>query len=109
MVNLNLFCLVDGESTSNAFPISVPSTDTIGDLKKLIKAEKSVVFNDIDADELTLWSVSVPVVAATKHDTVLVDSLDTKEELLPTDELSDVFVEKPPKENGPHHCATATR
>lgn len=36
---LTLFCLVDGEATSKAFPVDIESRKTIGDLKKLIKAE----------------------------------------------------------------------
>ncbi|KAK5796967.1 hypothetical protein F5H01DRAFT_401162 [Linnemannia elongata] len=31
--HLTLFCLVDGEATSNAFPVEIESTKTIGDLK----------------------------------------------------------------------------
>ncbi|KAG0369687.1 hypothetical protein BGZ54_009177, partial [Gamsiella multidivaricata] len=61
MSQLNLFCLVDGESTSRAFPLSVPSTQTVGGLKKLIKTEKTIAFSDIDADEITLWRVSIPL------------------------------------------------
>lgn len=57
---LNLFCLVEGEGTSNAFPAS---TDTVDDLKKLIEAENTNI-NDVDASQLTIWRVSTPVVAA---------------------------------------------
>ena len=57
---LNVFCLVDGEATSNAFSVKVLSTDTVDDLKKLIKTEKSPEFDGIAADKLTLWKVSIP-------------------------------------------------
>ncbi|KAG9065188.1 hypothetical protein KI688_002511 [Linnemannia hyalina] len=53
--HLTLFCLVDG-----AFPVEIESTKTIGDLKKLIKAEQSPDFDDIVANNLTLWRVSIP-------------------------------------------------
>ncbi|KAI1299061.1 hypothetical protein EDD11_006559 [Mortierella claussenii] len=56
---LNLFCLVDGESTP--FPIEIESTKTFGDLKKAIKAEKANDFSDVDADKLKLWKVSISV------------------------------------------------
>ncbi|KAG0232440.1 hypothetical protein BGW42_008158 [Actinomortierella wolfii] len=58
---LSLFCLVDGEATSNAFPVVIKptKTKTIGDLKELIKAKKPNRFHDVDADELTLWSVTI--------------------------------------------------
>ncbi|KAF9346427.1 hypothetical protein BGX26_002075 [Mortierella sp. AD094] len=94
---LKLFCLVDGEPTANAFPLSISSTNDIGTLKEHIKTKKSPKFDDIAADELTLWRVSVPVVAATKHSAVLLKSIGDKEELLPTDELSDIFNETPAK------------
>ncbi|KAF9342828.1 hypothetical protein BGX26_006780, partial [Mortierella sp. AD094] len=60
-VLLKLFCLVDGESPSNAFPLSISSTDDVGILKELIKSKKTVDFADIDADKLTLWHVAVPL------------------------------------------------
>ncbi|KAG0049373.1 hypothetical protein BGZ90_007360, partial [Linnemannia elongata] len=57
---LTLFCLVDGEATTNAFPVEIESTETISDLKKLIRTEKSPEFDDIAADKLTIWRVSIP-------------------------------------------------
>ncbi|KAG0211656.1 hypothetical protein BGX33_004159 [Mortierella sp. NVP41] len=57
---LTLFCLVDGESTSNAFPLAIPSTETVGELKELIKTKKLVDFENADTNNLTLWSVSNP-------------------------------------------------
>ncbi|KAF9089031.1 hypothetical protein BGX27_002573, partial [Mortierella sp. AM989] len=57
---LMLFCLVDGEATSNAFPVGIESTKTIGDLKELIKTKKTNDFSDVDADKLTLWRVTIP-------------------------------------------------
>lgn len=35
-----LFCLVDEEATSNAFPVEIESTNTIGDPKKLFNTER---------------------------------------------------------------------
>ncbi|KAF9369436.1 hypothetical protein CPC16_004504 [Podila verticillata] len=55
---LCLFCVVDGESTS--FSVEIDRTKTVDHLKKAIKAEKSPRFDDIAADELTLWRVSIP-------------------------------------------------
>src|SRR5690349_761841 len=92
-----LFCLVDGEATSNAFSVKVSSSDTIDNLKKLIKAEKTPEFDDLAADMLTLWRVSHPVIAANKHNPILLSAIDSATELDPTDDFSDVFEEKPPK------------
>ncbi|KAF9584675.1 hypothetical protein BGW38_005615 [Lunasporangiospora selenospora] len=58
--SLTLLCLVDGEATSNAFPVEIKSTKTTEDLKELIKAEKTPVFDNIAADKLPLWHVSIP-------------------------------------------------
>ncbi|KAF9342240.1 hypothetical protein BGX26_007981, partial [Mortierella sp. AD094] len=81
---LELFCLVS-------------SADSVDDLKNLIKPKKTPRFDDIAADEITLWSVSIPVVPAKKHDPVLLNSLDSKDELLPTSDLSEVFSEGAPR------------
>ncbi|KAF9972814.1 hypothetical protein BGZ73_003998 [Actinomortierella ambigua] len=92
---LSLFCLVDGERT--AFPLDIETTKTIGDLKKLIKAEKSPRVDDVAADELTFWKVSIPVVPKKERKEILLDDVVSKEELDETDDLSDVFTETPPK------------
>ncbi|KAF9393299.1 hypothetical protein BGX21_010806 [Mortierella sp. AD011] len=70
---LTLFCLVDGESTFNAFPVEIESTKTIGDLKKLdlkklIKTEKTPRFDDVAA----VWIRDKFFVAGSKHAEFLV-------------------------------------
>jgi len=99
MDNLNLFCLVDGESTSSAFSVKISTEDTVDDLKKLIKTKKSPRFDDIAADELTLWRVSLPVGSTDDELPITLDAMadGDKMKLRPTDELSDVFGKKPPK------------
>ncbi|KAF9384816.1 hypothetical protein CPB97_005365 [Podila verticillata] len=93
---LRLFCLVDGESASNVFPVKLSRNHSIGDLKKLIKTEKSPEFDDIPADKLTLWRVfiSVPV---NKHKPIVLNEFESATELNPMDDVSDVFAEQPPK------------
>ncbi|KAG0345141.1 hypothetical protein BGZ54_005662, partial [Gamsiella multidivaricata] len=68
-----LFCLVSGDSVSSAFSV---------------KVEKAPELDDIDANELTLWRVSIPVVAGKN---VFLDKIISKEELLPTTRLSKIF------------------
>ncbi|KAF9369452.1 hypothetical protein CPC16_004499 [Podila verticillata] len=94
---MSLFCLVDGESTSSVFPVKLSADDSIGDLKKLIKSEKSPEFDDIPADKLTLWHVSIPVDPANKHKPIVLNEFESATELDPTDDISDVFEETPPK------------
>ncbi|KAG0197378.1 hypothetical protein BGX28_009119, partial [Mortierella sp. GBA30] len=95
--HLSLFCLVDGEATAYAFSVKILSSDTVDDLKKLIKAENAVDFTDVDAKNLTLWRVSIPVVQADKHKPVVLNEFDSATELDPTDDIADVFPDKPPK------------
>ncbi|KAF9113508.1 hypothetical protein BGX30_006927, partial [Mortierella sp. GBA39] len=47
--------------------------------------------------ELTLWRVSVPVVPADKHKAIVLNEFDSATELDPTDDIADVFPDKPPK------------
>ncbi|KAG0195319.1 hypothetical protein BGX28_001665, partial [Mortierella sp. GBA30] len=90
--SFTLFCLVDGVATSKAFPVDIKSSKTIGDLKKLIKAEQSPDFDDIVANNLTLWRVSVPDV--NQGFAITIDALDDKMELNnPRTRLSKLFPE----------------
>src|SRR3954469_7254080 len=58
MAMITLFCVIHGESSP--FPVKLPRSDTVGDLKKLIKAEKAPEFNNFPADKLTLWKINIP-------------------------------------------------
>ncbi|KAF8924384.1 hypothetical protein BGZ58_001838, partial [Dissophora ornata] len=98
MANLCLFCLVDGESTSRAFPATIQSVEIIGSLKKLIKAEKTPRFDDIAADELTLWRVSIPITDDDEEVPIMLETLDEKKKLGPATRLSKVFSEDLPEE-----------
>ncbi|KAG0042488.1 hypothetical protein BGZ89_006885, partial [Linnemannia elongata] len=95
---LTLFCLVDGEATSNAFSVEIEPTKTVDALKNAIKTKKAPEFDNIAADKLTLWCVPIPVVPANKHKSIVLDDfLEAATELDPTDDVADVFSEKPPK------------
>ncbi|KAK5809582.1 hypothetical protein F5H01DRAFT_381910 [Linnemannia elongata] len=97
--HLTLFCLVDGEATSNAFSVKIPSTDTVDDLKDHIKTKKSPEFDDVAADKLTLWRVSIPDDEDHDEIPVVLDNVIIKDQkkLRATRELSDVWKDKPPK------------
>ncbi|KAF9084950.1 hypothetical protein BGX29_002255, partial [Mortierella sp. GBA35] len=95
---LTLFCLVDGEAATNAFRVEIESTKTIGDLKKPIKVEKAPRFDDVAADDLSLWRVSIPDDDNDDEILVVLDVKDKdKKKLKATRELSEVFPDKPPK------------
>ncbi|KAG0320827.1 hypothetical protein BG000_003444 [Podila horticola] len=81
---MGLFCLVDGEATSIAIPVEIESTKTIGDLKDLIKTKKTPRFDDIAADELTLWRVSIPDAVDDDDDLpILLDNIPGKDRKKP--------------------------
>ncbi|KAG0272672.1 hypothetical protein BGZ95_011551 [Linnemannia exigua] len=87
---LTLFCLVDGEATSQAFSIDIDQTKTVDHLKDLIKTKKTNNFSDVDADQLTLWRVSIP--DDDDNDLpVLFDSVPEKKKLKATTRLLKVF------------------
>ncbi|KAF9084813.1 hypothetical protein BGX29_002321, partial [Mortierella sp. GBA35] len=92
---LTLFCLVDGDSVP--FSVDIDASKTVDHLKKLIKAEKSNNFSDVDADQLTLWHVSIPLVPKKDRKDISLGDVSSKEELDETDDLSEVFPDKLPK------------
>lgn len=59
--NITLCCLIHGNNISAAFPVKVDNDKTIGELKKIIKDENSNEFFGVDAKNLTLWKVEIPV------------------------------------------------
>ncbi|KAK3826426.1 MAG: hypothetical protein J3R72DRAFT_528604 [Linnemannia gamsii] len=89
--HLKLFCLVAGESTTNAFPLTIPSSETVGELRNLIKVEKSPEFDDIAADKLTLWSVLISEDEDDDERPILLDRTNEKMKLKATTKLSKVF------------------
>ncbi|KAK3836304.1 MAG: hypothetical protein J3R72DRAFT_477166 [Linnemannia gamsii] len=97
---INLFCLVDGGTLFNAFPVEIESSKTIGDLKDLIKTKKAPRFEDIAADELTLWRVSIPINDDNNDLPVLLGNVPDKDRknLSPVTRLSKVFPEDLPDE-----------
>ncbi|KAF9325098.1 hypothetical protein BG006_011392 [Podila minutissima] len=95
--HMSLFCLIDGEATSNAFSFKIPSNDTVDDLKGAIKAKKINDFSDVDADKLTLWRVSI----SDDDDSDLpipFDSVLDKKKLKATTKLSRVFIGELPED-----------
>ncbi|KAG0259089.1 hypothetical protein BGZ95_004795 [Linnemannia exigua] len=97
---LTLLCLVDGEATSQVFPLTIPSSETVGELRKLIKAENAVDFTDVDAKNLTLWRVSIPIIEDNDELPVLLNNVPDKErkKLGPATRLSKVFPEDLPED-----------
>ncbi|KAG0344516.1 hypothetical protein BG004_004382, partial [Podila humilis] len=93
---LALFCVVEGEATP--FSVKVPSTDSVGDLKKAIKIEKANDFSDVDADKLKLWLVFIPVLPKKERKDIWLANVPSKEDLDETD-IASVFAEAPLKKS----------
>ncbi|OAQ22442.1 hypothetical protein K457DRAFT_84856 [Linnemannia elongata AG-77] len=87
--HLTLFCLVNGESTSNTFSVEIDSTKTVDGLKKLIKSEKAPRFDDVAAAELPLWRICVP--DDDDESPVLLDKVTEKKKIKATTKLSKFF------------------
>ncbi|KAF8923165.1 hypothetical protein BGZ47_004977, partial [Haplosporangium gracile] len=82
---------------SMPFSVDIDASKTVDHLKKLIKTEKANDFQDVDADKLTLWRVSIPLVPKKDRKDISLGDVPLKEELDETDDLSDVFPDKLPK------------
>jgi hypothetical protein len=52
-----LFYWVQGDDPARRFPVNIASTDTVGDLREMIKKKKEPEFDDVPADSLELWMV----------------------------------------------------
>ncbi|KAK3805238.1 MAG: hypothetical protein JOS17DRAFT_781433 [Linnemannia elongata] len=55
-----IFCVVEGESSMSAFPVTFGEKEFIADIKNLIKAAKTPMFDHIPATDLTLYYVNCP-------------------------------------------------
>jgi hypothetical protein len=88
---LSLFCVVEGEPQSRKFSVKPKLTDTIDDLKDLIKTKKANDFKDIDASNLDLWRVSIPIVPANKDNTIVLNEEDSRKYLEPAHKLFRAF------------------
>ncbi|KAG9066514.1 hypothetical protein KI688_001742 [Linnemannia hyalina] len=96
--DLTLFCLIDGQSISNAFSVEINPKKTVDGLKKSIRNEKPNEFRDVDPDELTLWRVSIPITDEDDEVPIVLNFFDEKKKLGPATRLSKVFPEDLPEE-----------
>ncbi|KAG0372990.1 hypothetical protein BGX24_012316 [Mortierella sp. AD032] len=92
-------------------PSIFPTTKTVYHLKDLIKAKKAIDFQDVDANKLTLWRVSIP--DDNLASAITIDALDVETKLnnLRTrlsilfpegpDENTYILVQRPPPVHAP--------
>ncbi len=56
-----LNCFVLGDDEARVFPVKIPRNDNVGILKDEIKKKKPHLLSDIDASDLDLWKVCLPL------------------------------------------------
>ncbi|KAF8967581.1 hypothetical protein BGZ46_000131 [Entomortierella lignicola] len=88
---LVLFCIISGEQASNAFPIKISSTETIGEFKNAIKRGKPSAFKHIESSDLVIWRVSIPIDEDADDETIMTNNIDSKKLLKATGSLSNAF------------------
>ncbi|KAF9919618.1 hypothetical protein BGZ65_011981, partial [Modicella reniformis] len=99
MATYNLFCLFEGQSTSDAFSVDIDSDKLVCHLKKTINAEMTPKFDNIDVNELTLWRVSIPFTIEEKSITMKDIENKDKTKLLPIISLKTLFKNDPEEGN----------
>ena len=89
---LLLNCWVLGEDTTRIFPVEIDRDKNVGGLKKAIKEEKKPAFDNITADSLNVWKVSIPIDEDVNLEAQVknLKVLETKS-LLPVQPLSGIF------------------
>src|SRR5258706_14590663 len=91
-----IFCLLEGET--NPFPVRIDESQFVGDLKKSIKEERSVIL--VEALELELYQIDVDasdLQKAIKDVETLAPKLIPTDRLNPTLDLSDIYPEGVPR------------
>ncbi|PKC61493.1 hypothetical protein RhiirA1_524304 [Rhizophagus irregularis] len=61
MSNITLSCLIQGTSLDKYFKITIDKNNEISDLKEIIWNKNKNTFYNIDANNLILWKVQIPV------------------------------------------------
>ena len=56
-----LNCWVLGEDSTRVFPVEIDRGENVGGLKKAIKEEMKPAFDNITANSLEVWNVSIPI------------------------------------------------
>ncbi|KAG1725697.1 uncharacterized protein EDB91DRAFT_83444 [Suillus paluster] len=92
--NYKLFCLVLGGHRNNVFSVDIRRTQTVGDLKNMIKEKTKHAFRDVDAHRLMLWDVDLLVDEAFENRLNSL-KLDPKQFLSPVTQLFKVFSQQP--------------
>ncbi|RIA99152.1 hypothetical protein C1645_811899 [Glomus cerebriforme] len=91
-MSITLLCLIKENTTASAFAIDIDRKKLVNHLKKAIKAEKVLEFNNFPADKLKLWKVTIP-----DDCDDLLSNPTLQDKLLATRDIEEYWPEKPPK------------
>ncbi|KAG0020861.1 hypothetical protein BGZ81_009176 [Podila clonocystis] len=97
-----IFVIHNGQSTCEAFSVKAISTDTVDELKKLIKAAKAPLFDNCPADKLKLVGVSIPDDPSKEHEKICLKHLAYTRPLRATEVLEDLFLGRLPEKGRIH-------
>ncbi|CAB4490851.1 unnamed protein product [Rhizophagus irregularis] len=61
MSNITLSCLIQGTSLDKYFKITIDKNNDISDLKDIVWNKNKNTFSNIDANNLILWKVKIPI------------------------------------------------
>ncbi|CAG8600104.1 11759_t:CDS:2 [Rhizophagus irregularis] len=61
MSNITLSCLIQGTSLDKYFKITIDKNNDISDLKDIVWNKNKTTFSNIDANNLILWKVKIPI------------------------------------------------
>jgi len=95
---LSLLCYVLGDDPTNIFVVDIAPSKIVAHLRDAIKAKNSPKFNDVPANTLRLWKVSIAVDSSFKERIETSNFVD-EESLKPIEELSDIFPELPSRKH----------
>ena len=91
---ITLLCLVHGESSEDVFPIDITKNKLVGHLKQQIHKECHPQFEHIEAVELTLWLVSIPINDDASFQSLVLNDQDNHiQKLSPARKISKIFSE----------------
>ncbi|KAI9463180.1 hypothetical protein HD554DRAFT_1994307, partial [Boletus coccyginus] len=93
---LTIVCWLRGSQPDTNFQFSIRANATVDDLKKSSKQEKAILFRDVDANDLSLYMVSV---AKPYEEHLRQVALSYQKVLEGDDKLSELFPKPPPR----HH------
>ena len=88
--SLSLFCYVRGDDGGEPFKVDIDKEETVSHLRKVIKENKKPRFDDIPADTLSLWKVSLQFSENLKNEVESLNLVDGGR-LMPVEKLSKIF------------------